>query len=95
MLVDSSGRELAQVTSLTVVQRDRSRREVARDDWAEAKRQMEIDRREGGSFYTTNEVLEHLKSLETGMNRYTVVWWQVAKDRACAICGLKHSSIAR
>jgi hypothetical protein len=34
------------------------------DEWAEAKLQMELYRQEGGSFYTTKEVLEHLKSLE-------------------------------
>jgi hypothetical protein len=34
------------------------------DEWAEAKRRTEQAKREGGPFYTTKEVLEHLKSLE-------------------------------
>ena len=35
------------------------------DEWAEAKRQIERAQREGGTFYTTQEVLDHLKSLES------------------------------
>jgi hypothetical protein len=35
------------------------------DEWAEAKRRIERAQREGGTFYTTQEVLDHLKSLES------------------------------
>ncbi len=67
VLVDSCGRQLAQVTHLNVTSaRLESDEESAEDEWAEAKRQMDIYRREGGTFYTTKEVLEHLKSLGKG-----------------------------
>jgi hypothetical protein len=61
IVVDSHGRELGQISSVMPAN---DRVESSTDDWAEAKRQMEIYKREGGSFYTTKEVLEHLKSLE-------------------------------
>lgn len=65
VLVDSRGRELGQVTRAPVAAAlARSPGEPSNDEWAEAKLQMEIYQREGGSFYTTQEVLEHLKSLE-------------------------------
>jgi hypothetical protein len=65
VLVDSHGRKLGQVTSLSVPPgQAESECNPADDEWSEAKRQMEIFRREGGTFYTTQEVLAHLKSLE-------------------------------
>lgn len=65
VLIDSRGQKLGQVTRMNVMrERAESRDDSADDEWAEAKRQIEIYRREGGSFYTTKEVLEHLKSLE-------------------------------
>ena len=64
-LVDSHGRKLAQVTPLIVESMQEEPQGASADDeWAEARLQMEIYRREGGTFYTTREVLEHLKSLE-------------------------------
>ncbi len=57
VLVDSRGRKLGQVTRLA------DDGNIADDDWAEAKLQIEIYQREGGTFYTTDEVLEHIKSL--------------------------------
>jgi hypothetical protein len=39
-------------------------KQSGQDEWAEAKRRIERAQREGGTFYTTQEVLEHLKSLE-------------------------------
>ena len=67
VLVDSRGQELGQITRRTASPaRAEARGDSTDDEWAEAKRQMEIYRREGGSFYTTKEVLDHLKSLEKG-----------------------------
>jgi hypothetical protein len=63
MLVDSRGRELAQIMPLNTSTPTKSRSDSADDEWSEAKLQMETYRREGGSFYTTKEVLEHLNSL--------------------------------
>lgn len=66
VLVDSRGRKLGQVTDLDGAS---SRRDAnggsADDEWAEAKRRMEEAKRHGGTFYTTKEVLDHLKSLES------------------------------
>jgi hypothetical protein len=65
VLVDSRGRAVGEVTRRNVVPtRAASRNDSTEDEWMEAKRQMEIYQREGGTFYTTKEVLEHLKSLE-------------------------------
>ena len=65
VLVDNRGRELGQVTSLnTAPARAGSRRGSNDNEWAEAKLRMEQAKREGGPFYTTKEVLDHLKSLE-------------------------------
>ena len=65
VLVDSHGHELGQVTRRnTAPVRTTSRDDSDEDEWAEAKRRMEQAKREGGTFYTTKEVLEHLKSLE-------------------------------
>lgn len=61
VIVDSRGLELGHISPMTSATVKPSEIE---DDWAEAKRQREIARREGGRFYTTTEVLEHLKSLE-------------------------------
>jgi hypothetical protein len=58
VLVDSHGRKLGEVTLAN------STSESAEGEWTEAKRQIEIFRRDGGAFYTTREVLEHLNSLE-------------------------------
>jgi hypothetical protein len=58
--MDSQGRELGRLSPMTSLVPNSN----ADDDWAEAKRQMEIARREGGTFYTTQEVLDHLKALE-------------------------------
>jgi hypothetical protein len=63
VLVDSRGRKLGEVTPLPVPPAT-VESNCAEDEWSEAKRQMDIYRREGGNFYTTREVLEHLKSLE-------------------------------
>lgn len=65
MLVDSQGRRLGQIsrTSAPTMSAD-AQADSAEDEWSEAKRQMEIFRREGGTFYTTQEVLSHLESLE-------------------------------
>lgn len=63
VLVDSNGRKLGQVTSMSNPQ-PQSHTSGEDDEWSEAKRQMDVFRREGGTFYTTREVLEHLKSLE-------------------------------
>jgi hypothetical protein len=60
VVIDSQGRELGRLSPTT----SHAPHPSADDDWAEAKRQMEIARREGGTFYTTQEVLDHLKSLE-------------------------------
>jgi hypothetical protein len=66
VLVDSRGRKLGQVTDLDAASARRdSDGGVADDEWAEAKRRMEDAKRHGGTFYTTKEVLEHLKSLES------------------------------
>jgi hypothetical protein len=65
VLVDSQGRQLGQVTQLnSSPTSEDSPNTFAEDEWSEAKRQMEIHRREGGTFYTTQEVLAHLESLE-------------------------------
>lgn len=65
VLVDSRGQELGQlIPSKVSPVRGESIADSAQAEWAEAKRQMAIYRREGGSFYTTQEVLEHLKSSE-------------------------------
>jgi hypothetical protein len=65
VLVDSHGRELGQVTRQSVLPtRANIECHSADDDWAEAKRQMDAYRRQGGTFYTTQEVLMHLESLE-------------------------------
>jgi hypothetical protein len=61
IVVDSHGRQLGQISPVTSAKADV---ESSIDDWAEAKRQIEIYNRQGGSFYTTKEVLEHLTSLE-------------------------------
>lgn len=66
VLVDSRGRELGQLTRRNVTPPAESPSDADDDDWAEAKRRMEQAKREGGPFYTTKEVLEHLKSLERG-----------------------------
>jgi hypothetical protein len=63
VLVDPQGRTLGQMTMVndsSVVEATHAEE----DEWAEAKRRMEQAKREGGKFYTTKEVLEHLKSLE-------------------------------
>ena len=62
MLVDPQGRRLGEMTQIDAVASEE--KNCTEDEWAEAKLQMGIYRREGGSFYTTEEVLEHLKSLE-------------------------------
>ena len=65
VLVDSRGQELGEITRRSISpSRAEERNDADDDEWAEAQRQMEIYRREGGSFYTTKEVLDHLKSLE-------------------------------
>lgn len=65
VFVDSRGQELGQFTRRsTTSERVESGDSSADDEWAEAKRRMEQAKREGGPFYTTKEVLEHLKSLE-------------------------------
>jgi hypothetical protein len=65
VLIDPRGNELGQITRLNVSPAQAEPRgDSPNDDWAEAKLQMEVYRREGGSFYTTGEVLDHLKSLE-------------------------------
>lgn len=65
VLVDSQGRRLGQIsrTSAPTVSTE-AHADSVEDEWSEAKRQMEIFRREGGTFYTTQEVLSHLESLE-------------------------------
>jgi hypothetical protein len=64
VLVDSQGRQLGQVTQLKAAAAHADAATTAADpDWVEAKRQMEIFKREGGTFYTTQEVLAHLESL--------------------------------
>lgn len=64
VLVDSTGRQLGQVTLLdSAADCAKSENTTADDEWAEAKRQMEIYQREGGTFYTTQEVLAHLELL--------------------------------
>lgn len=63
VLVDPQGRTLGQMTKVdasSIVEGTNSQE----DEWAEAKRRMEQAKREGGTFYTTKEVLAHLKSLE-------------------------------
>jgi hypothetical protein len=62
VLVDPQGRKLGQMTQIDAVALEEA--ETADDEWAEAMRRMEQAKREGGPFYTTSEVLEHLKSLE-------------------------------
>jgi hypothetical protein len=65
LLVDSQGRQLGQVMQLSKSSDCEADRDTsAEDDWSEARRQIEIYKREGGTFYTTQEVLAHLKSLE-------------------------------
>ena len=65
VLVDSQGRQLGQVTQLNSSPACAESPDTSADDeWSEAKRQMEAYRREGGTFYTTHDVLAHLKSLE-------------------------------
>ena len=65
VLVDSQGRLLGQVTQLNSSPTCTEPPNTSADDeWSEAKRQMNIYRQEGGTFYTTQEVLAHLKSLE-------------------------------
>ncbi len=59
VFVDPQGRTLGQMT-----QAAGEATQAEEDDWAEAKRRMELANREGGKFYTTKEVLDHLKSLE-------------------------------
>lgn len=64
VLVDTKGRQLGQVTLLESGSNcAKPESATADDDWAEAKRQMEVYQREGGTFYTTQEVLAHLESL--------------------------------
>lgn len=64
VLVDSKGRPLGQITLLDSASAcAKPENTTADDDWAEGKRQMEIYQREGGTFYTTHEVLAHLESL--------------------------------
>jgi hypothetical protein len=65
VLVDSQGRKLGQIsrTSGPTVSAS-TQPDSAEDEWSEAKRQMAIFQREGGTFYTTQEVLSHLESLE-------------------------------
>lgn len=61
VLVDSQGRKLGQIAPTVGAE---AQADSAEDEWSEAKRQMEIFRREGGTIYTTQEVLSHLESLE-------------------------------
>ncbi|MGD9634003.1 MAG: hypothetical protein AB7G28_23255 [Pirellulales bacterium] len=65
VLVDSQGRRLGQISRMSAptVSAD-AQADAVEDEWSEAKRQMDIFRREGGTFYTTQEVLSHLESLE-------------------------------
>jgi hypothetical protein len=64
-LVDSHGRELGQVTRVSLTPAGtESRGDASDEEWAEAKLQMDVYRRKGGSFFTTKDVLDHLKSLE-------------------------------
>lgn len=65
VLVDSHGRKLGQVTRFNASPaQGQSSGDSTGEEWAEAKRRMEQAKRDGGTFYTTKEVLEHLKSLE-------------------------------
>ena len=64
VLVDPQGRKLGQMTRVDAS----AAVEVTcadEDEWAEAKQRMEQAKREGGIFYTTKEVLAHLKSLDS------------------------------
>lgn len=65
VLVDSQGRKLGQISrAIAPTVGTEAQADSAENEWSEAKRQMEIFRREGGTFYTTQEVLSHLESLE-------------------------------
>lgn len=61
-LVDSSGRMLGRMTP-TPPESDQAL-EMTPEDLAEVKRRMADAARDGGTFYTTQQVLDHLKSLE-------------------------------
>jgi len=65
VLVDPQGRTLGQMTKVDASPSVEATN-AEEDEWAEAKRRMEQAKREGGKFYTTKEVLDHLKSLERG-----------------------------
>jgi len=62
VLVDPQGRKLGQMTKIDP---SPSTLNGDEDEWAETKRRIEQAKREGGTFYTTHQVLAHLKSLES------------------------------
>jgi hypothetical protein len=62
VLVDPQGRKLGQMTK---IDSSPSTPNGDEDEWAETKRRIEQAKREGGTFYTTQQVLAHLKSLES------------------------------